>query len=61
MPKYLRTDVDALANRLERRASVMEAAAGRDLMAAAMLLRLMMTLTDIQEVEAGPIGSLTRN
>jgi hypothetical protein len=53
MPKYPRSDTAALSNRLEQRASVMEPPAGRDLMAAAMLLRLMMALADIEEVETG--------
>jgi hypothetical protein len=54
MAKYSRQDVGALINRLEVRASVMEASAGRDLMAAALLLRLMITLGDIQEIETSP-------
>jgi hypothetical protein len=44
----------ALSNRLEVRANVMEASAGWDLMAAAPLLRLMMMLADIQEIETSP-------
>jgi hypothetical protein len=54
MARYSRSDIEALSNRLEVRASVMDAAAGRDLMAAALLLRLMMMLGDIQEIETSP-------
>ena len=41
---------------MEVRASVMDAAAGRDPMAAGLLLRLMMMLGDSQEIETSPNG-----
>ena len=54
MAKYSRSDIDALSKRLEVRAGVLPAEHGRDLMAAALLLRLMVALSDVQDVEAGP-------
>jgi hypothetical protein len=57
MAKYSRPDIEALCKRLEVRASIMEASAGRDLMAAALLLRLVVILGDIQEVETVPPSS----
>jgi hypothetical protein len=54
MAKYSRQDIEALSKRLEARASVMDISNGRDLTAAALLLRLMMMLGDIQEIETRP-------
>jgi hypothetical protein len=54
MAKYSRSDIEALCNRLEVRASIMSAEAGRDLKAAALLLRLMVILGDVQEIETVP-------
>jgi hypothetical protein len=48
--------LDQTSRRLEVRASIMEAAAGRDLMAASLLLKLMVILGDVQEVETVPPG-----
>jgi hypothetical protein len=56
MAKYSRQDIEALCKRLEIKASVMDAAAGRDLMAASLLLKLMVILGDVQEVETRPPG-----
>jgi hypothetical protein len=56
MAKYSRSDIEALCKRLEIKASVMDAAAGRDLMAASLLLKLMVILGDVQEVETRPPG-----
>jgi hypothetical protein len=58
MARYSRSDIEALSNRLEVRASIMEASAGRDLMAAALLLRLMAILGDVQEIETVPRGGM---
>jgi hypothetical protein len=51
MARYSRSDIDALSKRLEVRASVLPAEHGRDLMAAALLLRLMLALANVQVVE----------
>jgi hypothetical protein len=51
MAHYSRPDIEALCKRLEVRASLMPEAQGRDLMAASLLLKQMMVLGDIQEVE----------
>jgi hypothetical protein len=51
MARYSRQDIDALSKRLEVRASVLPAEHGRELMAAALLLRLMLALADVQVVE----------
>jgi hypothetical protein len=51
LAKYSRSDIDALSKRLEVRASVLPPDNGRDMMAAALLLRLMLALADVQEVE----------
>ena len=51
MARYSRTDIDALSKRLEIRASVLPADHGRDLMAAALLLRLMVALAEVEDVE----------
>jgi hypothetical protein len=51
MATYSRSDITALSNRLEARASVMSKEAGRDLKAAAELLRLMLGLSDVKKIE----------
>jgi hypothetical protein len=51
MVTYSRTDITALSNRLETRASVMSKEAGRDLLAAALLLRLMLEIAQVEKVE----------
>jgi hypothetical protein len=56
MAKYPRQDIEALSKRLETRASVMSAEAGRDLKAAALLLRLMVALGEVESVETGPLA-----
>jgi hypothetical protein len=58
MAVYLKRDIEALSQRLEARASVMPADVGRDMMASAMLLRLMLMIAQVKKVETGPIGSL---
>jgi hypothetical protein len=55
MAKYSRSDIEALSQRLETRASVMSNEAGRDLKSAALLLRLMSALAEIEGVETGPL------
>jgi hypothetical protein len=59
MARYSRDDIFALGKRLETRASVMPKEAARDLLAAALMLRLMVQLADVQEVEACPMVSQT--
>jgi hypothetical protein len=57
MARYTRMEITELSNRLEARAdSVVNAtpSAAGDMRAAAMLLRLMLGLADIQVVETGP-------
>jgi hypothetical protein len=49
-----RDDIFALGKRLEARASVMPKEAARDLLAAALMLRLMVQLADVQEIETRP-------
>jgi len=51
MAKYSRAEIFALSKRLEIQASIMTPGAGRDLMAAALLLRLMVQLAEIQVIE----------
>jgi hypothetical protein len=51
MPQYSRADINALSQRLETRASVMSQEAGRDLKSAALLLRLMMALAEIDHID----------
>lgn len=51
MAKYSRAEIDALSQRLEVKASVLDAQTGRDLMAAALLLRLMVQLAEVKEIE----------
>ena len=51
MATYSRSDITALSNRLERRADVMSKEAGRDLKAAALLLRRMLELSDVEKIE----------
>ncbi len=51
MATYSRSDIQALSNRLETRANVMSKEAGRDLKAAALLLRSMLALSDVEKVE----------
>jgi hypothetical protein len=51
MAKYSRSDIEALAKRLEVRASAMSQAAGADLKSAALLLRLMVALAEVESVE----------
>jgi hypothetical protein len=60
MATYSRSDIQALSNRLETRANVMSKEAGRDLKAAAVLLRLMLALSDMEKVETkgGPNAGL---
>ncbi len=60
MTTYSRSDITALSNRLETRAKVMSEEAGRDLKAAALLLRLMLELSDVARVEmkGGPNAGL---
>lgn len=51
MAKYSRSDIEALSQRLETRASVMSQEAGRDLKSAALLLRLMVTLAEVDSID----------
>ncbi len=53
MATYSRSDVTALSNRLETRAAAMCEVAGRDIKAAALLLRRMLELSDIEKIEKG--------
>jgi hypothetical protein len=59
MARYTKMEIWNLCNRLEDRAdsviNTMPASAG-DMKAAAMLLRLLSQLADVQEVEIEPIG-----
>jgi hypothetical protein len=55
MATYSRPDIIALSNRLETRAGVMSKEAGRDLKAAALLLRLMLQLAEIEKVVCRPV------
>lgn len=51
MAKYSRADIEALSQRLETRASVMSQEAGRDLKSAALLLRLMVALSEVESID----------
>jgi hypothetical protein len=51
MAVWKRSDITDLSKRLETRASVMSTEGGRDLMHAALLLRLMLQLSDVEKVE----------
>jgi hypothetical protein len=51
MAKYSRSDIEALSQRLETRASVMSQEAGRDLKSAALLLRLMVALSEVESID----------
>jgi hypothetical protein len=54
-------EITELSKRLEARANSIATphpSSAADLRAAAMLLRLMLALTEVQAVETGPIGSL---
>jgi hypothetical protein len=51
MATWKRSDIVDLSNRLEVRAAVMSAEAGRDIMSAACLLRLLVQLSDVQKIE----------
>jgi hypothetical protein len=61
MVRYTRMEITALSQRLEARADSIanpQPHYAGDLRAAAMLLRLMLALADVQVVETGPVGSL---
>jgi hypothetical protein len=61
MARYTRMEITALSRRLEASADSIanpQPHHAGDLRAAAMLLRLMLALADVQVVETGPIGSL---
>jgi hypothetical protein len=61
MTVYLKRDIEALSQRLEARAdSIINAtpSAAQDMKAAAMLLRLLTALTEIDRVETGPAATL---
>jgi hypothetical protein len=61
MARYTRMEITALSERLEARANSIanpQPNHAGDLRAAAMLLRLMLALADVQVVETGPVGSL---
>lgn len=60
MATFSRSDIQALSNRLETRAGIMSKEAGRDLKAAALLLRLMLELSDVAKIETkgGPNAGL---
>jgi hypothetical protein len=58
MPRYSRSDIEALSQRLEARAdSIINATPSQagDLKAAAMLLRLMLALAEVEAVDAGVV------
>jgi hypothetical protein len=55
MARYSRSDIQALSKRLEARASIMKAEEGRDLRSAALLLRLMPALAEVESVETAAI------
>jgi hypothetical protein len=57
MATYSRSEILELSKRLERRASVMSAEAGRDLMAAALLLKLLLALSDVEKVETKGVAN----
>jgi hypothetical protein len=60
MARYTKMEITALSRRLEARADSIanpQPNHAGDLRAAAMLLRLMLALADVQVVEAGPTGS----
>ena len=62
MARYTRMEITELSKRLEARANSIanpQPNYAGDLRAAAMLLRLMLALADVQVVETGPIGSLS--
>jgi hypothetical protein len=48
---WSRAEIEALSKRLETRAAIMSKEAGRDLQSAALLLRSMLALADIQRIE----------
>jgi hypothetical protein len=58
MAKYSRAEIDALSQRLEARAASMmfpdQPNLKADIRAAALLLRLMVTLADVQTIDTSP-------
>jgi hypothetical protein len=61
MARYTKMEITELSKRLEARANSVanpQPSSAADLRAAAMLLRLMLVLADVQVVETGPISSL---
>lgn len=51
MVTYSGSDITALSNRLETRAAAMSEVAGRDIKAAALLLRRILELSDVEKIE----------
>jgi hypothetical protein len=51
MATYSRSDILNLSKRLETRAAVMSNEAGRDLLAAAVLLKLLLARSDVEKIE----------